>query len=314
MRGADFAERFLALFERLVVAVESIAASIVNRKVLPAATMAPSALHAFQPEAASGERVTQVLASDERRKAKQREAMRALRAIRKRERSLSVPTNVSVLRDAGEGPRDITNRSDGDGCEITNHHAAGDGCDVTSVTCDFTVGGGGGVFHGRSEEISPVFPPKEARRDLNARASGDITGDAPVTRVMPQVTSHVIPKSTVPPRAPLARTARSPTDDGCFGMAVSAWVEGVMSVTGKDYLSPQGSELNLLLALIERRPAEERIDWAREQGVAFARSGPHKLNVFTFKDFVQTPAINRVQPAPTQGDRSWSTRRKKEAT
>jgi hypothetical protein len=89
-------------------------------------------------------------------------------------------------------------------------------------------------------------------------------------------------------------------------MAVAAWVEGVMSVTGMDYLSPQGSELNLLLSMLERREMGDRIDWAREKGAAFARSAPHKLNVFTFKDFVQTPSATRVQP-PDQGEEGWKT-------
>lgn len=80
-----------------------------------------------------------------------------------------------------------------------------------------------------------------------------------------------------------------------------------MSVTGRTYLPPQGSELNLLLTLLESqvKDPEQRIDWARNRGREFAQSGPGRLNVFAFKDFVQTPrAASRVQAAP-QGKRRW---------
>lgn len=94
-----------------------------------------------------------------------------------------------------------------------------------------------------------------------------------------------------------------------MGMAVASFVEGIRSVTGKPYLAIQGAELVLFLNLLEAHVEDPtaRIDWAREKGAAFARSGEAKLNVFVFKDWVQGHAkAPRVQP-PAPSGRKWGT-------
>lgn len=311
-------ERMLALLERLVVAVEALVTFVVKRNApsLPTSTHSHSA---FPVESASGERLTpfEDLPPGERKKVLARIRAKAYRA------NVKLRSQPTPSMPAPAGPQERDGERDGrdapgvlerdasvterDASERDDRHVSS----RLSVTRHAAVGGGGGVFQGlEDEKISPISPISGSRRDLNARdgASRSVTG-VTVPESVTGVTGSVTVGAPDPAGPALVKTSRSPTDDGCFGMAVSAFCEGIRSVTKKDYLPPRGSELNLLVDLMEahEKDPEKRIDWARRNAREFAQTARGKLNLFAFKDFVQSPrAVPRVQSAP-QGKRRWRT-------
>ena len=96
----------------------------------------------------------------------------------------------------------------------------------------------------------------------------------------------------------------NPTDDGCFGVSVSAWADGVRSVTGRPHtLPPRGAELAKLVAAICTHcpDAGGREDWARAKAAAWAASAANKT-IHAFVDW-----LNNGEQAPVArlGPRRW---------
>jgi hypothetical protein len=61
------------------------------------------------------------------------------------------------------------------------------------------------------------------------------------------------------------------TDDGCFGMAVQAWQEGIRSVTGLPYVISAGLYAVTDAIRLGEPDTSKRIDWARDKGAKWAR-------------------------------------------
>jgi hypothetical protein len=89
--------------------------------------------------------------------------------------------------------------------------------------------------------------------------------------------------------------------DGAFGLAVTAWADGIRSVTGKPFTLPAGgsAELSKLVGAMHSHCPDpgQRVDWSRAQGADFARSNRGKLSAHSFVDWLNTPEAQR-QGAP----------------
>jgi len=96
------------------------------------------------------------------------------------------------------------------------------------------------------------------------------------------------------------RRATNATDDGCLGMAVSAWVAGITSVTDKPFAEPRpgSAELDKLIGGMRVHCPElsEREDWARERGAEFARTNRGKLSAHSFVDWLNSPPATPGRP------------------
>lgn len=109
--------------------------------------------------------------------------------------------------------------------------------------------------------------------------------------VTPLVTSRVT--------APVTRHAsRNVTDDGCFGIGVQAWAEGVSSVTGKPFLlpAPRSAEMGKLIDALVASEADvgKRVEWARDAAQRFAKEcAGRKLNVHAFVDWLNSPPATK---------------------
>jgi len=99
--------------------------------------------------------------------------------------------------------------------------------------------------------------------------------------------------------------------DGAFGLAVSAWADGIRSVTGRHFVVPKGTELSKLIDAFDgHAPATgDRVEWARESGGAFARArAGDLLNVHRYLDWLNSDRADRgpkpaahIQRTPDNG-------------
>lgn len=142
---------------------------------------------------------------------------------------------------------------------------------TASVTAAVTVGG-------------PPDPP-EIPSDLgdllpSERGSETRVRAAHVTSVTEPVTASVTRATNI-------------TADGAGGLAVTAWAEGIRTVTRKPFSMPRGgsTELATLIhSMVDHCPDHAtRVEWARDQARRFAESYKGKLNAFSFRDWLNSP-------------------------
>jgi hypothetical protein len=152
-----------------------------------------------------------------------------------------------------------------------------------------------------------VLHPSERGSETRVRTA-NVTGN--VTGVTEPVTDSVTP--------PRARPSNA-TADGAGGLAVSAWAEGIRSVTRKPFSTPRGgsTELVTLIDCMLDHCADHaaRVDWAREQARRFAGSHKGKLNAFSFRDWLNSGDESRTAAtptAPTEGPRRLEERARHE--
>lgn len=64
------------------------------------------------------------------------------------------------------------------------------------------------------------------------------------------------------------------TDDGCLGMSVASWAEGVSMVTGHPCPVARGGPTTVLVEAILAHCSDpaQRVDWARRKGADYARA------------------------------------------
>jgi hypothetical protein len=106
---------------------------------------------------------------------------------------------------------------------------------------------------------------------------------------------------------------RSSQADGCMGMSVDAWADGMRSVTGKPFAKPapgSGELHKLVMALVAHCPdVEARVDYARSKAAAFASSGARSLNAHAFVDWLNSgerpSGVRMVQPPAPNGKRYY---------
>ena len=306
----EVADRALAVLERIAVALETIADAIVNRKALPSGgsenTLSVS-------EAVSGVRIPDGLTPEERKKHLAALRAQSYRARVNGGRTLSMPSRTITLPDASSVTPSVTPSVTGSVTErdasvtgsvtpsVTDRHVSS----RSSVTRHAGMGGrGGSVLDLPFREDSPIST-ESGRGEISDRARGDRHAPSRSMQSAPSVTDSVTAVPSVLP--PLQKTHRRPiTDDGCFGLAVTAWMDGVRSVTKKPYVLQPGTESAHLIELIEAYgpPKDEgRVEWAREKGAEFAGSGARRLNGFAFGDWLKSPdAPSRVQPIDRDDD------------
>lgn len=111
------------------------------------------------------------------------------------------------------------------------------------------------------------------------------------------------------------------SDDGCFGMAVSAWRDGVQLGLGAALTEPTArGEIQKLLAVLDAHAPpvgkpQEREAWAREAGQKFGeycRENQESPNVFRFADWVdrkqpreRPSGVRKIQPPAPEGQSGW---------
>lgn len=87
------------------------------------------------------------------------------------------------------------------------------------------------------------------------------------------------------------RGVRNPTDDGAFGMAISAWAEGISLETGVPCQPPIGGPLRQLVAAsnAHRPVTADPVTWARETAQEYARAHRgRELSVFAFVRWLES--------------------------
>jgi hypothetical protein len=112
----------------------------------------------------------------------------------------------------------------------------------------------------------------------------------------------------------LRMSARNVTSDGCFGMAVSSWQDGLRTATGRGVTALSVGETRKLLDAFDahapKGPAREA--WAREAGVSYGMySSGTESSVWGFARWLDagrppergsgTRPLSRVQSAPPGG-------------
>ncbi len=120
--------------------------------------------------------------------------------------------------------------------------------------------------------------------------------------------------------AAAARHATNATADGAFGLAVSAWCEGVTKATGAPCSVARGGAVQALVdAIVTHCPdVNARVDWARSQGAKFASvqlAAGQIIKPHGFGDWLNSVSPDKpsgvrrvavaalVQPAPPGGSR-----------
>lgn len=112
------------------------------------------------------------------------------------------------------------------------------------------------------------------------------------------------------------------TRDGACGMAVSAWCEGIKSVTGVVFIPPTGSPLRQLLESFKAHRPEgaEVVAWARDTAAEYARARKgQQLSAAWFAEWLGSgkpergsgvlKRVREVQPGATDGGKSaWEIR------
>ena len=163
-----------------------------------------------------------------------------------------------------------------------------------------------GVGNGIGEEIREGAPAPSLGLTV-----GSMHADAqPSPKDAPE------PILTQPPTIPEATAARprNATADGAFGMAVSAWADGIAEVTGvKCSLPRNGSAelVKLLDAFAAHQTSGESVSWARETAAAFARAqAGTRLNAFAFADWLNSGRPVRGQPAKSAESTNDPSRRR----
>lgn len=158
----------------------------------------------------------------------------------------------------------------------------------------------GNATTARGEPRSPDLQDHQdpQRNPARAHAHTRVRGEGP-PRDVTSPASHEL----------MAARPKNATADGCFGAAVSAWAEGIKSVTGKTFVPPLGgsTELAKLVNGIVAHCPEiaKREMWAREQGKRFAETSKRELSAHSFLDWLnspstpagggaQTPVVDRV--------------------
>lgn len=90
---------------------------------------------------------------------------------------------------------------------------------------------------------------------------------------------------------------RNASDDGAGGLAVTAWAEGIASVTKQMFVAPRyGKELEkLVLGLVEFCPDyAKRVAWARQAGAEYAtKQAGIRLNAHGFLDWLNSGRPDR---------------------
>lgn len=112
-----------------------------------------------------------------------------------------------------------------------------------------------------------------------------------------------------PSGASLPASGTNATADGAFGLLVTAWAEGIRSVTGVDYRPPRGKAAAELSEILKGpcAGAPDACEAARQLGAEYARANPGTvLSPFKFGDWLgsKKPVRSRgptLQPAPAGG-------------
>ncbi len=146
-----------------------------------------------------------------------------------------------------------------------------------------------------------IQDPPSFREDPE-REEGDLTR-APARGVAGSVAESgtFVTGSVTAPAAGNARPTNV-TADGCYGAAISAWVEGIKAVTRKPFTAPRGgsAELAKLVdAMAEHCPEiPKREAWARDQGRRFAETAKGRLSAHSFVDWLNSPPPDAAKPPP----------------
>jgi hypothetical protein len=99
------------------------------------------------------------------------------------------------------------------------------------------------------------------------------------------------------------------TADGSFGLAVSAWADGIGKATGARFVPPRGgsAELGKLIDAMGAHapPAEDRVEWARRTGEAYGRARKgDRLHAHGFLDWLNSGRPDRGATHPGTPDRN----------
>lgn len=195
------------------------------------------------------------------------------------------------------------------------------------------------VTIGDASPVTPVTggdaPPPHAPREIQKAIpslsviSNSERGSETRVRVMNPGDASPVTVTVTGGDAAVTRITNA-SADGAFGMSVTAWAEGVRSVTGKPFLAPYGgsSELQKLVgAIVLHCPnVDDRVAWARGQGAAFASTNKGKLSAHSFVDWLNSPRSPVVADTPDrynsatqiaerrQRDEEWKVRERDKVT
>lgn len=148
---------------------------------------------------------------------------------------------------------------------------------------------------------------RKQRDEANAKQKGSKREAKP--KQPPEANTNPVPsrpdpvqEEKDPPIAPqVRRPAERATDDGCMGMAVTAWADGVSEVTRKPFSLGTGKPTFAIVdAIVLHCPdLAGRVSWAREQAVAWASecvANGWSLSPFRFVDWVNSPDESASPP------------------
>jgi hypothetical protein len=144
----------------------------------------------------------------------------------------------------------------------------------------------------RAEKKAPPDTPDDPECNVTSNTVETVSETEQKRGVTPRaralISSSLISSSESQEREPEREPPRNATADGAFGMSISAWCDGVRSVTKKPLTRISIAETKVLVDVFAAHCPRDKdvVEWARDKGALFASSEPPTLSAFKFKDWV----------------------------